>query len=87
MKFKDTLVCKKERFSIGIEEETKKYYLSIPVANSFVDYEEYYEISKDEFDEFNASALAASELVQQCRNRKQDRRLIMKPGRDRGTAI
>ncbi|WP_062120473.1 hypothetical protein [Collimonas pratensis] len=87
MKFKDILVRKEERFSIGIEEQTGKYYLSIPVANNFVDYEEYYEINKDEFDAFSASVLTATEFVQQCRSREQDDRLIMKPGKDRGVAI
>ncbi|MBH8610715.1 hypothetical protein ACX3YC_16360 [Pseudomonas mohnii] len=87
MKFRDILVRKEERYSIGVEELTGRYYLSIPVANNLVDYEEYYEINKEEFDAFNVSVVAAAEFVQQCRNRKQDDRLMMKPGKDRGVAI
>ncbi len=87
MKFIDLTVQKKERFSIGIEEQTGKYYLSIPVANSLVDYEEYYEISKNEFDIFNKNISLAKNLVNECRNRQQDHRLLMKPGTDRGVAI
>jgi hypothetical protein len=87
MKFTDILVHKEERFSIGIEEQTGKYYISIPVANSLVDYEEYYAINKSEFDEFSASIAAAAEFVRQCRSRELDDRLIMKPGKDRGVAI
>ncbi len=87
MKFTDVLVRKEERYSIGIEEQTGKYYLSIPVANSRIDYEEYYEINKDEFDAFNASLAAATEFVRQCRAREQDGRLIVKPGKDRGVAV
>lgn len=87
MEFRDILVRKEDRYSIGIEEQAGKYYLSIPVANNFVDYEEYYEINEDEFHAFNVSAAAAAEFVQQCRIRKQDNRLIIKPGKDRGVAI
>jgi hypothetical protein len=87
MKFTDILVRKNDRFSIGIEEKTGKYYLSIPVANTLVDYEEYYEINKDEFDAFSADVGAAAEFVRRCRGREQNDRLIMKPGTDRGIAI
>lgn len=87
IKFTDMLVRKEERFSIGMEEQTGKYYLSIPVANCLADYEEYYEINKDEFDAFIANVAAAAEFVRQCRSREQDGRLIMKPGKDRGVAI
>jgi hypothetical protein len=87
MRFSDKRVYKAERFSIGIEEQMGKYYLSIPVANSLVDYEEYYEIDKDEFDRISVDAASAAELVLQCRRHEQDDRLIMKPGMDRGVAI
>jgi len=87
MRFRDILVRKEERYSIGVEELTGRYYLSIPVANNLVDYEEYYEINKEEFDAFNVSVVAVAEFVQQCRNRKQDNRLMMKPGKDRGVAM
>lgn len=87
MRFRDILVRKEERYSIGVEELTGRYYLSIPIANNLVDYEEYYEINKEEFDAFNVSVVATAEFVQQCRNRKQDDRLMMKPGKDRGVAI
>ena len=33
MKFHDVAVNKAERFSIGIEEETGRYYVSLPVHN------------------------------------------------------
>jgi hypothetical protein len=86
MKFTDILVRNEERFSLGTEEQTGKYYLSIPVANTLVDYEEYYEINKDEFDAFSADKAAAAEFVRRCRSREEDDRLIMKPGMDRGVA-
>jgi hypothetical protein len=87
LKFNDVCVYKEKRFSIGIEEQSGKYYLSIPVSNSFVDYEEYYEINKDEFDLYKDNVDAAAEFVRQCRNRECDDQMMMKPGKDRGVAI
>ena len=52
MKFKELHFDRTLRFSIGIEEESNSYYFSIPVSNSFVDYEEYYKITKSSFDLF-----------------------------------
>jgi len=49
MNFNDTLVNTDERFAIGIEETTGKYYISISVNNRMVDYEEYYELSKGSY--------------------------------------
>ena len=87
MKFNDVIVYKDRRFSVGIEEESGKYYLSVPVSNSLVDYEEYYEITKDEFDQYKENVDAATEFAEQCRNRECDDRIMMKPGKDRGVAI
>lgn len=87
MKFRDIRACQRERFSIGIEEDSGKYYLSIPVANGLVDYEEFYEITDEEFANFNVSAGAALNFFHECRIRQQDDRLIIKPGSDRGVAI
>jgi hypothetical protein len=50
LKFKDVVVCRSERFSIGIEESSGRFYLSIPVSNGLVDYEEYYEIDREAFE-------------------------------------
>jgi hypothetical protein len=87
MKFKDIHIFKDARFSIGVEEQSGKYYLSIPVANSLVDYEEFYEISSTEFEVFTTDAASAEKFVLQCRMRKQDNRLMIQPGRDRGAAL
>lgn len=87
MKFKDIAISRESRFSIGIEEDSGKYYLSIPVSNQYVDYEEYYEISKELFDSFKADMNSALNFVQQCRDRKKDKLLIQKPGKFRGVPI
>lgn len=87
MKFKDVFYSKEERFSVGVEEESGRYYVSIPVSNTFVDYEEYYEIDKTSFDRYQVDISAAKHFVNKCRNREVDDLLIIKPGKDRGVPI
>jgi hypothetical protein len=84
MRFKDTSFSKDGRYSIGIEEESGKYYISIPVRNNYADYEEYYEISKIEFEEFSKDIRQATELAVRCRERAEDTRLMLQPSKERG---
>lgn len=87
MKFRDYAVSREHRFSIGMEEESGKFYISIPVSNQYVDYEEYYEISKDMFESFQADMMSALDFVKDCRERKKDELLIQKPGKYRGAPL
>lgn len=87
MKFEDLAVFRESKFSVGVEKDSGKYYLSIPVSNGVVDYEEFYEITKDEFELYSKDPSNASEFVRRCRNRENDSRLIMKPGRSRGVPM
>ncbi len=87
MNFQDTYVSKKKRFSIGVETQSGQHYLSIPVSNSKVDYDEYYQITPEMFGAFGADPNAALVFVEQCRCRENDELLLMKPGRDRGVAM
>jgi len=87
MKFQDVAVNREERYALGTEQASGRHYLSIPVSNGLVDYEEYYELSQDEFDRYRADLGSALPLVQQARNRQVDHRLIQQPGSKRGTAI
>ncbi|WP_315972420.1 hypothetical protein [Pseudomonas lini] len=86
MKLKNIFTSKTEYFSIGHEETTGKFYLSIPVSNRLIDYEEYYEIPKACFDRYLKKPDSALEFVEQCRNQQMDHLLMIKPGSDRGTA-
>lgn len=86
MNFRDVYVRKNERFSIGVEEESGKFYVSFPVRNQFVDYEEYYEIERAQFDLFQTDLEAAMEFVNAAKERRLDDRLIQEPGRLRGWA-
>lgn len=84
MKLYDTLTNISERFSIGIELETERLYVSIPVSNRLVDYEEYYQIDRVAYDLYMSNPAAALDFVKLCRNREVDNLLIFAPGTDRG---
>ena len=76
---------KEERFSVGIDMETNKYYISIPVNLGLVEDEECYELEKSEFDKFETDFEYLKTLAQKCREHKNDDRLIFQPGKVRGT--
>jgi hypothetical protein len=85
--FADTYLNREHLFSMGTEEVSGTHYVSIPVSNGMVDYEERYGIDQASFDHFSVDVQAALEFVQKCRRREMDDRLIVKPGRLRGTPI
>lgn len=87
MKFKDVFINVDERFCIGVEEESARYYVAFPVRNEFVEYEEYYELDRAQFERFQVDLAAALEFVTACRGRQNDALLIVKPGRLRGWAL
>ncbi|SHF79022.1 hypothetical protein [Vibrio gazogenes] len=84
MIFKDKKINKEHRFSIGVEEMSGKYFVSIPVSNSYVDYEEYYEIDESQFQLFYQNMELALSFVKLCRERKKDHLLLQPPGDLRG---
>ncbi|MGB8206538.1 MAG: hypothetical protein WCF69_02845 [Mycobacterium sp.] len=87
MKFEDTYFSKEDRYSLGIESTSGRHYVSIPVSNGIVDYEEYYEITPDEYHQFLSDKAAAVEFVESCRKHERDDLLIQKPGSNRGTPV
>lgn len=86
-RFNDTHVFREQRFSIGSDAETRGYFLSIPVANQMVDYEEYYRLSTDQYQQFSNDAVAGALFADQCRARRCDDLIILKPGTDRGEPL
>ncbi|QSE91636.1 hypothetical protein JWS13_24865 [Rhodococcus pseudokoreensis] len=84
MKFSDTLVSTIFRYSIGIEEDSGQHYLSFPVSNGMVDYEEHYKIDVESYHQFLSDTASAVAFADECRDRKRDDLLILKPGRFRG---
>jgi hypothetical protein len=87
MEFKDTFFSKADGYSIGVESLSGRYYASIPVSNGVVDYEEYYEITQDQYDEFLQDSAVALEFVEACRRRERDNLLLQRPGNNRGTPV
>jgi hypothetical protein len=85
MKFTTDLVCRDQRFALGIESTSGTYYVSIPVSNSYADYEEFYAITPAQFEQFKASPGLALPFVSECRARLHDDLLLIPPGRLRGT--
>ncbi|MFJ4657937.1 hypothetical protein ACIP5Y_42280 [Nocardia sp. NPDC088792] len=88
MRFDDRFFSREYWFSLGREEGTGKYYLSIPVSSGTVDYEEYYEIPKLTFDRFMQNPSSAVEFAEKCRRQEMDLLLIVPaPATGRGTAV
>lgn len=85
MKFIVSKFSRELRFSIGIEQESSKYFISFPAYNGMVEYEEYYEISQQEFHNFSLDLNNASAILQRCRERKEENRLLYQPSIKRGS--
>lgn len=84
MRFADVLVNVEERYSLGVEEESGRHYVAIPVSNGLVDYEEYYTVDRSTFDRFLVDPAATVAFVTRCRARELDDRLMIAPGTNRG---
>ena len=84
MKFKTLLVSKEHWFAIGIEEESGRHYISIPMCNRLVDYGEYYEISNEDFEMYYRDLSLALGFVEACKAQENDHLLFLQPGSDRG---
>jgi endo-beta-N-acetylglucosaminidase D len=72
------------RFSLEIDEESGRTFVSFPVANRLIDYLEYYEIDRATFDGYVADPTTAHAFVAAAKARQMDHLLLYKPGRDRG---
>ena len=87
MEFIDAFFSREDRYALGTEEESGSRYLSIPVSTGPVDYEEYYELTDEQYERFLADSVAAVEFAVSCRLRLRDELLLVQPGWNRGTAI
>ncbi len=72
MEFEDKYVSFVDRYSIGIEKRSGRYYTSIPVSNGIVDYAEYYELRPEQCSHFLHDREAAFEFAEACRKREHD---------------
>ncbi|TDZ76262.1 hypothetical protein [Mycobacteroides salmoniphilum] len=87
MKFEDAYFSKVDRYSIGTETDSGRPYVSIPVSNGLVDYEEYYAVNTEQYQVFLRDSAAAVSFVETCRRHEHDDLLIQKPGTNRGTPV
>lgn len=87
MRFEDHVVVKQERYSIGLDRETGQFFISFPVSNGLVEYEEYYSLDEEAYRGAMTALARISDFVSECRDRKHDDILIVKPGRLRGEPI
>jgi hypothetical protein len=87
MSYDDVFFSREDRYSIGTETESGKRYVSIPVSNGPFDYEEYYELTPEQYSKFLGDRHAAIDFVESCRRHERDELLIEKPGWNRGTPV
>jgi hypothetical protein len=80
-------ISEANRYGLGVDLDSGKAFLAIPVTIGVADYNEYYEVTKAEFDRFNADPTAALAFAEECRRREHDELLIVKPGWNRGIPI
>jgi hypothetical protein len=87
MRFEDSFYSKDNRFWLGRDAKSDRYYASIPVANTKVDYIEYYYITDQQYAEFSDDEALALQFVEECRRHEHDDLLVHKPGTDRGIPV
>jgi hypothetical protein len=81
MAYEDAYSSRDDRFSIGVETRTDRHCASFPVSNGPVDYEEYYEITPEQYREVASDHRMAHDLVQSCRRHERNELLIEQPER------
>jgi hypothetical protein len=74
-------------YSLGVDELSGRHYASLPVTIGVVDYEEYYELTDEQYARFVADTVAALAFIEECRRHEHDELLLQKPGWNRGTPI
>lgn len=87
LRFEDATVDREGLLSLGRDRQGGQYYLSIPVANQMVDYEEHFRLDAAEYARFLADRQSARIFADECRARLHDDRLILPPGSDRGIGV
>lgn len=66
--FKDIYISTKLKFSVGVEEKTSRYYVSflVPTNNRQSDYEIYYWLSKDHYEDVHVQPEKIYSYVLEC---------------------
>ena len=86
MTMKCVFVDRVKRFALEIDERTGRMFVSIPVRNKRVEYDEWYEVDQETFERYTSDPALAHEFVAKAKRRELDHLLLLKPGTDRGVA-
>jgi hypothetical protein len=81
---KPIYVDRVRRFALEVDETTGRFFVSIPVRNSKVEYCEWYEVDAAAFESYKADPARAHEFVAKAKRRELDHLLLFQPGADRG---
>jgi hypothetical protein len=84
---RDEYNSREDLYSLGVDELSGRHYASLPVTIGVVDYEEYYELTDEQYARFIADPVAALAFIEECRRHEHDELLMQKPGWNRGTPI
>lgn len=78
-------VDRERRFSLELDTESGRTFVSVSVdlRNGAISYDEWYEVSRDEFERYRAEPGLAHDLVERCRRGELDDRRVVPPGRCR----
>lgn len=87
MKPRDEFFSRADRYSLGIDDESGRHFASLPVSTGVVDYEEFYELTDEQFAHFLAVPTDAVTFIEECRRREHDTLLMQKPGWNRGIPV
>ena len=85
MRPRAVVVDRVRRFSLDVDEESGRTFVSIPVRNQHAEYDEYYEVDLATFERFRSDPALAHPFVDRARARELDHLLLFAPGRDRGS--
>ena len=83
-RFKDTYFSLEHRYSLGIDLAGDGYFLSFPVTNGVVDYEEHYLLTSAQYELLMTDQTAALMFLDECRRHEHDELLAYRPHANRG---
>ena len=84
MRMNCVYVDRVRRFSLDVDEESGRTFVSIPVRNQMVEYSEWYEVDAATFSGYRDDPTLAHDFVERCKRRELDHLLLFAPGTDRG---
>ena len=87
LKPRDEFTSREHLYSLGVDELSGRHYASLPVTIGVADYEEYYQLTDEEYAHFMADPASAAAFIEECREHQHDELLMQKPGWNRGKPI